>query len=91
MFPGAGQVYNGDRLKGYLIIAAASIISLFIVLQVVMGFTSYYMALFADAPQKTAPGAALSGQIPTILFLLAVLTVIWIYSMIDAYLVGKER
>lgn len=91
VFPGAGQVYNGDRLKGYLLMALALIISLFLVLKVVMGFTSYYTALFSETPQQVAPGAALAEEIPTILLFLGILVVIWVYSMIDAYWVGKEK
>lgn len=89
IFPGAGQIYNGDRLKGYLLIALGIILTLLIILKVVLGFMGYYQALLGENPQ-VPPGKALSEEIPGILIFLGVFGVLWIYGMVDAYLGGKE-
>jgi TM2 domain-containing membrane protein YozV len=90
IFPGAGQVYNGDRLKGYLLIALGSILSLFIILKVAIPFVNYYQAIFLDNPQK-APGLSFTEEVPGILLFLGVLAAVWIYSIIDAYWSAKDQ
>lgn len=88
VFPGAGQIYNGDRLKGYLLIALGLIISLLLILKVIVIFTGYYQGILAEHPTG-APGAAISEELPSILLFLGLLLALWVYSMVDAYLGGR--
>lgn len=89
IFPGAGQIYNGDRLKGYLLIALGLVLCLLIVLKAAMPFISYYQALFLESsPQPVRLN--FTEHIPALLVLLGVLAAVWIYGMVDAYWVGKN-
>ncbi len=96
--PGAGQLYNKDYKKGAILIAAS------LILLVISGVW-YYKTLMPYIPSDltTVDPQAMqqilinaSGQISTkegrmLSFYEAILTVMWLYGVVDAYRVAQRK
>jgi TM2 domain-containing membrane protein YozV len=89
--PGAGQIYNRQRLKGVALILASAGASVAVAVLVVR---NVLQALPADvltigpAEMQTIMQKAHSGTLVTLGT--AVLAVTWIVSVVDAYLVARR-
>jgi hypothetical protein len=96
--PGAGQLYNREYKKGALLIAGSLIV-------LVAAGTWYFKALQPYLPgdlssvdpqamQELVRNAAgqISSQKGTVLALFeALLTVLWLFGVVDAYLVAQKK
>ena len=96
--PGAGQLYNREFKKGALLIVGSLIV-------LIMAGVWYYKALqpFLPSDLKTADPQALqellknaasqiSSQKGTVLAAFeALLTVLWLYGVVDAYLGAQKK
>jgi TM2 domain-containing membrane protein YozV len=90
VFPGAGQIYNGDYIKGALLIGL-SLLFLF-------GFIFFFIGGFvlaiknaemgyADFWDFVRTGIACGGRGLAITFF--ALLLLWLFAMIDAYFSGR--
>ena len=89
VLPGAGQIYNGERVKGAVLIAATLAIlgaALYVTWDAAVGI------IFSPGPGQAAPdiyGLLHSVvRINRVFYLRALLGLlaIWVYSIVDAYL-----
>jgi hypothetical protein len=91
VFPGAGQLRNGDRAKGIAIIAATI---LFLVGATAL-IVSDLMPLVRDPPDIAVlfpiVSAAVSRTLGSHALALGALVALWIYSIVDAYLVARSQ
>lgn len=83
LFPGLGQFYNGDLLKG------AGIVFLNIIFWSRMANVLYY--LVRDEGQRSREGVMGSLTQGANIFVLLLMLALWIYSIVDAYLIAREE
>ena len=90
VFPGAGQIRNGERLKGILMAVAtigllgAFTVGVFVDLWPLVTNPPEFGVLVAQV--QGAVGRSLWGQRVVLTLLVAV----WVYSVVDAFLVARS-
>jgi hypothetical protein len=91
VFPGAGQLRNGDRGKGIALIVA----TLAFLLGATALIVSDLMPLVRDPPELGVlvpiVTAAVTATLGTHALALGVLVALWVYSIVDAYFVASAR
>ncbi len=95
VFPGAGQIYNGQKIKG----AAVIVLTIgFVVLfgyKVAVGFSSYFTTalLYSEVYIKSAPQAPTAfGRtlLEGVIFGALPAVALWILATLDAYRTGRK-
>ena len=93
MFPGAGQFYNGQKIKGAVFIALIIVFLAIFAYKTATGFNIYFQnALsFSELYPLDSPPERLSGGkilIEAVIFGALPALVVWILSALDAYKTG---
>ncbi|MGC9326790.1 MAG: hypothetical protein ACP5I1_04075 [Candidatus Hinthialibacter sp.] len=86
VIPGAGQVYNGQWLKGLGILALSLLCFLALLIPVTLAIVGYYLSLSAGGVENA--GQALQPLVDRwihLVVLAAACLGIYVYSIIDAY------
>ncbi|MDP8256213.1 MAG: hypothetical protein P9M14_10730 [Candidatus Alcyoniella australis] len=88
LLPGAGQLYNGQRVKGSVVMGVTLIVVVALCLAIARFFLTYLSDIVAVAANQ-APDS-LIPDVGSLWFWVIILLVIYIYAIVDAYLVGKK-
>ncbi len=94
LFPGAGQIYNGQKIKGIVIIVLTLFFFGVFIYKIAVGFTAhfenalYFSELIMEDPQETPASFGITllqgvifGALPALL--------LWIGATIDAWRTGR--
>ncbi len=90
IIPGLGQILNGDMKKGLVVLGSVFVLFIFAIIRLVRLVQTVFQS------GKTHPSSAEIlhrlhlEDFSTLAFLLAVFAVIWLYSVIDALLKGRQ-
>jgi len=89
--PGLGQVLNRQTKKGLVIMAVVFIFTIGGIIKL----ASLIMQLLPRLNQEEITGAVIAEKLDemdfsTIWFVLAVLLIMWLYSVIDAFITGRR-
>jgi len=89
MFPGAGQVANGDTVKGVITIAISALLFVDIIVHsFIITYPLFGMWLAGKTPiidEKTLM------PLRTLLVVITIALVIWVWALVDTVIVGKKR
>jgi TM2 domain-containing membrane protein YozV len=88
VWPGAGQMYQGQRVKGLALVAASTVFGLaFAVLAglVVLRALPADLALLDPLTFLASLRRAVLGQLPMILAAALPLAAVWVYAVVDAW------
>ncbi|MBN2329739.1 MAG: hypothetical protein JXR73_21540 [Candidatus Omnitrophica bacterium] len=84
--PGAGQLYNGQWLKGFGILALTLICFLALLIPITLAIVGYYLSISAGSVENA--GQALQPLVDNwihLVVLVAACLGIYVYSIVDAY------
>lgn len=91
VIPGAGQIYNGQWFKGIFLAIVFLIASVAFLIPVTVAVVGYYLAIgqgdTITAERALQSGLGMKYQL-AVLFLVSL--VLYLYSIVDSYRVGKK-
>ncbi len=91
VLPGAGQLYNRQWLKGFLVLALFLAASLGVLIPLTLVMVNYYLNLGAgDVEAAEQSLTALNSQWPQMAALVLASIGIYVYSIVDAYRQAKK-
>jgi len=88
LFPGAGQIYNGQKIKGAVVIIATCVLVFLFCLSVAQFITNYAMGM-ANIASGADPGPLLP-DIGTWWLWVILLSIVYAFSIVDAYIEGRK-
>lgn len=89
VFPGAGQLANGQKTKGWIIVAIATTLLTLFFFQISSAIPPAYHAL-ADGAEPFI-GEKHMEKVYNILLTLLATVVVWLFAIVDAAIVGKRK
>ena len=89
ILPGAGQLANGEKVKGWVYIGLALILMAALLIQAAMMFPPLIKAAASGA--QTPIDEALIGQVKTLLEIIAGALMIWVIALVDTIIVGRRK
>ena len=91
VIPGLGQVLNQDLRKGVLILATVFVLFVAALVKLYKIINSLFLPSNAYNPGSLSVMERINGEDLTILWLLvAAFAILWLYSVIDAFLKGRQ-
>ena len=96
VLPGLGQVVNHQVRKAVLLMAAVFVLFLALVIKLIFDLNKVLLSLPLEVFEKshhpfTIVAQALSRQDKTLLLILVLLlTAVWVYSVLDAFMVARK-
>jgi TM2 domain-containing membrane protein YozV len=89
VFPGAGQLANGQKAKGWIIVAIATMLLILFFIQLSSAIPPVYHALATGAEPMI--DEKYMEKVYNILIILLVSVVVWLFAIVDAVIVGKRK
>jgi hypothetical protein len=91
VIPGMGQVLNQHLRKGVFILATVFVLFVASIVKLYQIINTVFMSAGADNPGSLSIMDRFKGEDLSILWLLlAAFAILWLYSIIDAFLIGKK-
>lgn len=89
VFPGAGQLANGQKTKGWIIISISTALLIFFFIQLSSAIPPVYRALAMGV--EPVIDEAYMNKVYNILLTLLAAVVVWLIAIVDAVLVGRRK
>ena len=89
VFPGAGQLANGQKAKGWVIITVSALLLILFFIQLSSIIPPVYHALATGA--EPVIDEKYMNKIYNILLILLGAVVVWLFAIVDAVIVGKRK
>lgn len=89
VFPGAGQLANGQKAKGWIIITITTAFLIIFFLQLASVIPPVYHALTTG--EEPVIDEAYVSKVYNILVTLLATVVVWLIAIVDAILVGRGK
>ena len=91
VIPGLGQVMNQHLRKGVIILAAMFVLFLLTLVKLYQILSALFISAGGNHSDFPSLMDRIKGEdLRALLVLLAVFAILWLYSVIDAYLVGRK-
>ena len=90
VFPGAGQIYNKQFIKGIVMLLCSVILLGFIIVPFITSFMNY-LSIVSDLESINVSEISLKSTSASSTMLSIVVTVIWLNSVFDAYIFTKKN
>ncbi len=100
VIPGAGQIYNGQYLKGLVFAVVFLVSSLAVLIPITMAVVNYYATISAAMEQSDLSGIEqaipnafqpIQKMLVSLAVLFAVSVILYFYSIIDAYSFYRKK
>jgi TM2 domain-containing membrane protein YozV len=89
VFPGAGQLANGQKAKGWIIVAISAALLIFFFIQLSSAIPPVYRALTTGV--EPVIDEAYMNKVYNILLTLLAGVVVWMFAIVDAVWVGRRK
>ncbi len=89
VFPGAGQLANGQKTKGWIIITISTALLIFFFIQLSSAIPPVYRALAMGV--EPVIDETYMNKVYNILLTLLAAVVVWLIAIVDAVLVGSRK
>jgi TM2 domain-containing membrane protein YozV len=89
VFPGAGQLANGQKAKGWVIVAISALFLILFFIQLSSAIPPVYHALATGA--EPVIDEKYMNKAYNILLILLGAVVVWLFAIVDAVIVGKRK
>ena len=89
VFPGAGQLANGQKTKGWIIIVISTLFLILFFIQLASVIPPVYRALATGV--EPVIDETYMNKVYNILLILLVGVVVWLFAIVDAAIVGKRK
>jgi hypothetical protein len=89
VFPGAGQLANGQKAKGWVIVSISAVLFIFFFIQLSSIIPPVYRAMSSGA--EPVIDATYIGKVYNILMILFAAVVVWLFAIVDAAIVGGRK
>lgn len=89
VFPGAGQLANGQKAKGWVIISISALLLILFFTQLASIVPPVYHALTTGG--EPVIDETYVSKVYNILLILLGAVVIWLFAIVDAAIVGKRK
>lgn len=89
VFPGAGQLANGQKAKGWGIVAIATMLLILFFIQLSSSIPPVYHALASGA--EPVIDEKYMENVYNILLILLASVAVWLFAIVDAVIVGKRK
>lgn len=91
VIPGLGQVLNQHLRKGVFILATVFVLFVAVIVKLYKIMNTLFMSARADNQGSLSIMERIKAEDLTVLWLLlAAFTILWLYSVIDAFLMGRK-
>jgi len=89
VFPGAGQLANGQKAKGWIIVAISAALLIFFFIQLSSAIPPVYRALATGV--EPVIDEAYMNKVYNILLTLLAAVALWMFAIVDAVWVGRRK
>lgn len=89
VFPGAGQLANGQKSKGWIIISISTLFLILFFIQLSSVIPPVYHALVTGA--EPVIDETYMNKVYNILLILLGAVVVWLFAIVDAAIVGRRK
>jgi len=89
VFPGAGQLANGQKTKGWVIVVITAMLLILFFFQLSSAIPPVYHALASGA--EPVIDEKYMKKVYNILLILLATVVVWLFAIVDAVIVGKRK
>ncbi|MBF0292530.1 MAG: hypothetical protein HQK86_10290 [Nitrospinae bacterium] len=89
VFPGAGQLANGQKAKGWIVIAVTTLLLIFFSIQLASAIPPVYNALASGA--EPVIDEAYMNKLYHLLVIVLFAVLVWLYAIVDAVIVGGRK
>jgi len=91
VIPGLGQIINQDLKKGIVLLGAVFVLFVAGIIKLVRLINTLFRSGNIDISEPDVIMAKLRAEDPTLLWVMAALfALIWVYSVLDAYVRGRK-
>lgn len=89
VFPGAGQLANGQKTKGWIVIGVSTMLLIFFFIQLASAIPPVYNALSAGV--EPVIDEAYMNKVYNLLLIVLLAVLVWLYAIVDAVIVGGRK
>lgn len=89
VFPGAGQLANGQKTKGWIVIGVSTLFLILFFIQISSAIPPIYNALSAGV--EPVIDEAYMNKVYNILRIVLLAVLVWLYAIVDAVIVGGRK